>query len=236
MVRLAAVAFTVNELPAPMPDELAFIVTGVLAEALITTVPVEVAVMDVAVVGLAAETLIPAVPAVRFAIGAVSVPVVWMPLPTLVALSVKEGAELAFNEMTPPALLAIETVPVEVTVRLFVFIELAPAKVMPLVPVVRLTEVAVNVPLDVSPLPAPEAFKVNADAVLLLSAITPAAVSVIEIAPAEFAWRVLADVLAMVLPAAPAVIIREPVLSPVPTLVDVTEPATADNVSDVEAV
>ena len=187
----AFVAFKKNVLPGVVPEELALraMVEPALSE--IDTAPVELADRVVALVAFAAETKIPAVPAVRLTVGAVKAPAVVMPLAAWFAFKVNEDPELAFNVMPPAAVSTIETTPVEFAVKVLAFNVLAPVKVNPEVPAVKLVVAELRTPAPVMPLAAAVAFSVNVEPELPFSVIA-FTVSITETAPVEFAVRLVA--------------------------------------------
>ena len=177
----------------------------------------------------------PPLPAINVAVGAVRAPVVVMLLPAVLAFKEKEEPLLAERE-TVAAESTIDTAPVEVALRVVALIGLATLKVMPPVPEFSVVLAAVSVPPPVMPLAPSVALRLNELALVVLTVMAPVAVSVMATAPPDVACNVVAEVELIVAPPAPEVMISEPVLRPVATLLEVTVPLAADNVIDPLAV
>jgi hypothetical protein len=182
-----------------------------------------------------APSAMPPLPAIKAAVGAVSAPVVVMLLPAVLAFNVNEEPLLAERE-TVAAESTIDTAPVEVALRVVALIGLAAVNVMPPVPEFRTVLAAVSVPPPVMPLATSVALRLKDVALVVLTVIAPVAVSVITTAPPEVACSVLAEVALIVAPPAPDVMIKEAVLSPIATLLEVTVPLAADRVMEPLAV
>ena len=184
---LDVVAVNAKELPAPAPALLAFNVMMPAALSVTATLPVEVRVTDVAFVGFAAETVMPAAPDARLMVPELSKPAVVMPLAPLLAFRENDEPELAFKLTLAAAVSMSDTAPVELALSEVAFIVLAPANVIPALPAVRSARAAFSVPPDAMPLVALLALTMNEDPELPFRVTTPALVSVIETTPVELA-------------------------------------------------
>ena len=140
-------AFNVNDVP-----ELAFKVILPFAISTIDTAPVDCAVRLVEFVELAADNVMPPVPAVRFAVAAFKTPAAVMPLAAWFAFNVNDVPELPFSVIAPALESTIDTAPVELAVNVDAFVEFAAASVMPPVPAVRFAVAAFKTPAVVTPL------------------------------------------------------------------------------------
>ena len=143
----AWLAFNVNDVP-----ELAFSVMLLLAISTIDTTPVELAVRLVAFVELAADNMIPPVPAARLAVAAFNAPPVVIPLAAWFAFKVNDVPELAFSVIAPALVFTIDTAPVELAVNVEAFKLLAAENVIPAVPAVKSAVAALRTPPAVMPL------------------------------------------------------------------------------------
>ena len=186
MLLLAPLAFSVNEVP-----ELPFRLIAPFKLSMIDTAPVELTVNVLAFIVLTPVKFNPAVPAVKLVVAELRTPAPVMPLATAVAFTVNVDPELPFN-VTELAVSTIETAPVEFAVRLVALTVLAPVKLIPFVPAVRLVVAEFRTPAPVTPLLTPLAFKVNDEPELPFKLIAPFKVSMIDTAPLEFAVKVLA--------------------------------------------
>lgn len=182
------VAVTVSDEP-----ELVFSVTWVKALSTNETAPDELAVRDVAFTELAAAAVIPPVPDVKFAIGALSAPVVVIPPATSDARRVNDVAELVPSDTTPANVSLILTTPVaSETVSAEAFSEPLALKSTPAVPELKLVVADANAPLAFMPPAAFDAFNVNELAALAPSDTTPANVSLMVTVPvASVIWSAL---------------------------------------------
>ena len=196
--------------------------------------PTVVSVTEVVPVTVAPRAM-PPLPAIKVAMGAVKAPVVVMLLPTALAFNSNDVPLLAPRD-TVAAVSTIDMAPIDVAARVVALIGLAAVKVIPPVPEFKVVFAAVSVPPPVMPLAASVALRLNEVALVVLMVMAPVAVPVMATAPPDVAFNVLAEVAVIVAPPAPDVMFKEPVLSPVATLLEVTVPLAADKVMEPLAV
>jgi hypothetical protein len=154
-------AFTlrVNVLPAPAEEALR--VTAAAVSLARLTLAVEFTVSEDALMVLVPVNAMPAVPAVKFSVGALRIPAPVIPLAAPLAFSVNEEPELAFNVI---ALLLVSiklTTPLELAVKFEAFRVLVPVKFRPALPDVRFTVAAFRGRSAIIPLAALVAFRVK---------------------------------------------------------------------------
>lgn len=127
-----------------------------------------------------------------------------VPLPTVNAKVEPLPAAEACNVTAAAVSLAKLTLPVECAVSVDALIVLAPAKVIPAVPAVKLAVGAFNEPPAVIPLAAPLTTKVNEEPELALRVMPLFAVSATKTTPVELAASVVAFVPLIDMPPVPA--------------------------------
>ena len=222
---------TVSAKVEPFPADDAFKLTAAAVSLAKLTLPVELAVRVEALIVFAPPNMIPAVPPVKLAVAALSEPAAVIPLAASLAFNIKEEPELAFNAIAPVLVSIILTAPAEFAARLLALMVLAPVKLMPPVPAVRLAVAAFNTAAPVMPLPAWLAFNVNDVPELPFKVIPAAFVSTILTAPVEFAViaeAVVEPVPLIVMPPVPELAIKEAVVSVLVEEIEPPPPVVAD--------